>query len=64
MRAGQVAERLSIGKRWLLNGMRRGVLSSVSFTDNKDVRYFDQAWLGNATDIREGKRCQIWEEIP
>jgi hypothetical protein len=31
--------------------MRRVVLSSLSFTDNNDVRYFDQAWLRNATDI-------------
>jgi len=35
--------------------MRRVVLSSLSFTDNSGVRYFDQAWLRKATDIVGGK---------
>jgi hypothetical protein len=51
----QVAKWLSTGKRRLLKGMRRGVLSSLSFTDNNGVRYFDQAWLRKATDIVDGK---------
>ena len=51
----QVAKGLSMGKRWLVNGVRRGVLSSLSFPDNNDVRYFNQAWLRKATDIVGGK---------
>jgi hypothetical protein len=31
--------------------MRRVVLSSLSFIDNNDVGYFDQAWLRKATGI-------------
>ena len=38
-----------MGKRWLLSWMRPVVLLSLSFTDN-GVRYFDQPWLGKATD--------------
>jgi hypothetical protein len=44
-----------MGKRWLLNVMRRGVLSSLSFTDNNGVHCFDQAWLRKAMDIVGGK---------
>jgi hypothetical protein len=44
MSPAQVAKRLSICKRRLLDLNRRGVLSSPSFTDNNGVRYFDQAW--------------------
>jgi hypothetical protein len=46
-----------MGERRLLNGMRRVVLSPLSFTDNSSVCYFTQAWLSKATDIvgeREG----------
>jgi hypothetical protein len=59
MNPTQVAKGLGMGKRRLLNVMRRGVLSSLSFTDNKNVRYFDQAWLGKATDIVGGKRGNV-----
>ena len=59
MRPTPVAKGLSMGKRWLLNGMRWGVLSSLSFTDNNGVRYFDQAWLRKATDIVDGKRGNV-----
>jgi hypothetical protein len=45
-----------MGKRWLLNGTRRGVLSSLSFTDNIGVRYFDQAWLSKDVDVVESRR--------
>jgi len=39
--------------------MRRGVLSSLSFTDNNNVRYFDQAWLKKDTNIVDGKKGNI-----
>jgi len=39
--------------------MRRGVLSSLSFIDNNDGCYFDQAWLRKATDIVGGKKGNI-----
>ena len=47
----QVAKRLSIGERQLLNLNRQGVLSSLNFTDKNGVRYFDREWLGEATNI-------------
>ena len=58
-RPTQVAKGLSMDKRWLLNGMRRVVLSPLSFTDNSGVRYFDQAWLRKATDIVGSQRGNI-----
>jgi len=45
-----------MGKRWLLKGGRRVVLSPLSFPDKSGVRYFSQAWLSKATDIVGGKR--------
>jgi hypothetical protein len=45
-----------MGKRRLLKGVRCGVLSSLGFTDNSGVRYFDQAWLRKPSDIVGGKR--------
>ncbi len=48
-----------MGERRLLSGMRRGVLSSLSFTDNNDVRYFDQAWLREAAHLVDGKKGNI-----
>jgi hypothetical protein len=45
-----------MGKRWLVNRLRREVLSPLSFTnDSADsiVRYLDQAWL---------KECEVKEE--
>ena len=44
-------EGLDMGKRRLVNRDARAVLSALSFTDRKGVRYFDQAWLRKATDI-------------
>ena len=59
-RPTQVPKGLSMGeRRRLLMGVRCGVLSLLSFTDNSAVRYFDQAWLRKATDIVEGKRGNI-----
>jgi len=49
-----VAKGLSMGERRLLNGMRRVVLSSLSFTDS--VCCFNQAWLSKAADVVGGKR--------
>jgi len=58
-RATQVARELGMGKRWLLKGVRCGVLSPLSFTDNGIVRYFDHAWMKQATDIVEGRRGNV-----
>ena len=55
----QVANGLSMGKRWLLSWMRWGVASPLSFPDNSGVRYFDQSWLRKATDIVGGKRGNV-----
>jgi len=33
---------LMMGEKRLLNGMRHGVLSALSFTESDGVRYFDQ----------------------
>jgi hypothetical protein len=46
-----VVKGLDMGKRRLVNRDTRGVLSALSSTDRKGVRYFDQAWLRKATDI-------------
>jgi hypothetical protein len=54
-----VARGLSMGERWLLNGMRRAVLSSLDFTDNSGVHYFNQAWLSKAVDVAGGKRGNV-----
>ena len=50
-RLTQVIEGLGMGKRRLVNRDTRVSLSSLSYTDRKGVRYFDQAWLRKATDI-------------
>jgi hypothetical protein len=42
---------LDMGKRRLVNRDTHVSLSSLSYTDRKGVRYFDQAWLRKATDI-------------
>jgi len=60
MRPTQEPKGLSIcERRRLLKGVRCGVLSSLSFTDNSGVRYLDQAWPRKATDIVEGKRGNV-----
>jgi hypothetical protein len=48
-----------MGESRLLKGMRSGVLSPLSFTDNNDVGYFNQAWLSKATDVVEGRKEKI-----
>jgi hypothetical protein len=58
-RPTQVAKEVGMGKRWLLNRVRCGVLSPLSFTDSSDVHYFDQVWLRKATDIVEGRRGNV-----
>jgi len=55
----QVAKGFSMGERRLVNGMRRVVLSPLSFTDNSGVRYFNYPWLRKATDIVGGKKGSI-----
>jgi hypothetical protein len=52
-RPTHVAKGLDMGKRWLLNGMRRGVLSLVSSADNNGDRYFDWDGPEKAVDIVE-----------
>ena len=46
-------------KRRLVNRDTCRVLSTLISTDNKDVRYFDQAWLKKATDIVGIKKSNI-----
>ena len=58
-RPTQVAKGFDVGKRWLLKGVRCGVFSPLSFTDNSIFRCFDQAWLRIATDIVEGRRGNV-----
>jgi hypothetical protein len=53
------AKRLSMGERWLLSWMRRGVVLEMSFTYNSGVCCFNEAWLSKATDIVGGKRENI-----
>jgi len=55
----QVVKRLSTGQGWLLNWNRHWVLSALSFTDNSDVRCFDQSPLRKTADIAEGKRRNL-----
>jgi hypothetical protein len=45
--------------RWLLKGIRGGVISSITFTDNSIVRYFDQPWLREPAYIVEGKKGNV-----
>jgi hypothetical protein len=42
---------LEMGKRRLMKRDTRRCLSALSSTNNKGIRYFDQAWLKKATDI-------------
>jgi hypothetical protein len=46
-----VVKWLDMGKRRLGDRDKRWVLSGLSSTDRRGVRYFDQAWLRKATDI-------------
>jgi len=52
----QVAKRLSMGERQLLNLNRHGVLSSLIFTNNSGVHYFDQAWPRKAPIFRVSRK--------
>jgi hypothetical protein len=54
-RSHQGVKGFDMGKRRLLKGVRCGVSSSPSFTDNSGVCYFDQAWLRKTTDIMGDK---------
>lgn len=58
-RSTQVANGVSMDRRWLPNRMRRGVVSLPSSADSNGVRYFDQAWLGKATDVVEGNKRNV-----
>lgn len=49
-------EGLSMGKRWLLNGMMYTVLSSLSFTDGNGISYFDWDSLEEAMGVVESGR--------
>lgn len=50
-----MAKGLDMGKRWLLNGMRRGVLSLPSFANSNGVGYFDWDGPEEAVDIVESR---------
>ncbi|MGB6873360.1 MAG: hypothetical protein WBE46_04370 [Dehalococcoidia bacterium] len=54
-----MAKGLDMGKRWLLNRMRRGVVSLPSSADSNGVRYFDRDGLEKAVDIVGGKKGSI-----
>jgi hypothetical protein len=45
-----------MGNRWLLKGIRGGVISSITFTDNSIVRYFDQPRVRKPAYTVGGKR--------
>lgn len=59
MSTAQVGKRFGVGERRVLKLNRHGVLSSLSFTNNKGVCYFDQTWLGKATNIFQKKQGNI-----
>jgi len=50
-RSTWVAKWLDMDKRRLLSGMRCVVLSSLTFTGNNNIRYFNHQWLSKAKDI-------------
>ena len=54
-----VVKGLDMGKRRLLKEMSCVILSSLNFTANNSVRYFDQAWLSKATDIVGGEKGSL-----
>ena len=58
-RPAWVAKGLDMGKRRLLKGMRCMVLSSLTFTCNNSVRYFNHTWLSKATDIVAGEKGNL-----
>ena len=58
-RPAWVVKGLSMGKRRLLKEISCVVLSSLSFTDNDSVRYFNHAWLSKATDIVGGEKGSL-----
>jgi hypothetical protein len=55
----QVVKGFSMGKRWLLSGMRCGGLSPLNSPDNKGFRHFEQAWLSEAMDVVDGSRGNV-----
>jgi hypothetical protein len=58
-RPTHVAKGLDMGKRWLLNGMRRGVVSLLSSADSNGVRCFHRDGLEKAVDIVESRRGNV-----
>jgi hypothetical protein len=54
-----VGKGLDMGERRLLNEMRFVVLSSLSFTGNNSVRYFNHVWLRKATGIVEDEKGNL-----
>jgi len=55
----QVAKGFDMGKRRLLKDMRCVVLSSLNFTGNDSVRYFNHPWLSKATGIVGGEKGSL-----
>ena len=45
-----------MSRGWLLNWIRRWVLSASDLTDNGHICCLDQMWLRKAADVAEGKR--------
>ena len=58
-RSAWVVKGLDMGKRRLLKEMRCMVLSSLTFTGNNSVRYFNHTWLSKAKDIVGGEKGSL-----
>ena len=54
-----MAKGRGMGKRRFLKGVRCGVLSPLSFTNNGIVHYLGQACLGKATDVVEERKGNV-----
>jgi hypothetical protein len=52
-------KRFIMNEGWALGWVGGGGWSSLSFTDNSGVRYFDQAWLRKVRDIVEDNKGNV-----
>jgi hypothetical protein len=55
----QAVKRFIMNEGWALGWVGGGGWSSLSFTDNSGVRYFDQAWLRKVGDIVEDNKGNV-----
>ncbi|MBA7487115.1 hypothetical protein ES707_22677 [subsurface metagenome] len=56
MTTTQVARELGMKVGQVVSWVAHGALPPPSFTDNNDVRYFDQEWLRRAKEIVKVKK--------